>query len=505
MSFKKLLSIISVVVVTMFVLMLTTSYAWYAYQNGSTTFDVATNNDRIEVSYQKGEYINTSVAVPIASTDVDRYSEKNNFTVRVKNSPIDNEMLLTVSLVDISIDGNLQRPSFVVDFYYRNEKISTVLGNTINTGSATTKTLGTVTLDPNIDNYFEIRVYILDDGTNQNVMMNKTFQAKIQLDTVSRVKTIKTEYNNPDIYVSSITIDGKASNNLPTSGYYTMSSTCSKGSNLSWEPFTKTITYENGSKIADSCSLAFTTATSTKLLSEVEPGSYVKYTGTNGCSGNTCRGDNANYVNDDNMGYCNQSSYSFIVNGWRVGYIKDGSAYLVSAGSPECVCTSSDGSLSNSSCSDALSGDDMSLHLSNLDRVALKYCNKDFAYGGVCDTNSTWAMDNVDFQNITGNVFSSTSCFGTYGVGTRTCGYNNDLIDNGGYYWYATFLGNQYNSQPLGVYWSPYNRVVIDTDSSYYGLSSVANGLRPVIKLKSTVLVVGGSGTYDDPYVIANS
>lgn len=553
--------------------MLTTSYAWYAFENGSTTFEVVTNNDNIIVSFQRGEYINTSVAVPIASDDVAQYSEKNNFTVRVKDNPASNEMLLTVSLVDISISGALQNPNFKVDLYYQNKSIASIAGDTIGTSGTTTKTLGSVVLDDDIDNNFEVRVYILDNGEDQSALMNKTFQAKIKVEAISRLKTSMSDYANADINVSSITIDGETSATLPTSGYYTMSSTCTKGSTLTWEPFTKTITYGSGSKVGDSCSLTFTSATSTKLLSSVEPGSYVKYTGTNGCDGKHCEGQNANYVSDNDMGYCGSSYYKFRRNGWRVAYVKDGSAYLVSAGSPECVRTyidskstgvgvqtlstdyyygsgykfdtstgtfslvgvtssalnwssnystiiadtpytckksyiagtcailyeiteyysSTEGKAYEHRQYDAIYG--APNHLANLENKALTYCNEDYVYGGVCDENSTWVMNATDFKYITGSTLSFNSCYDNSYYGSVHCGYNNDLIDIGGNYWYATPEGA---SSFMVFTWTINRRVGI-------GFSSNLLGVRPVIRLKSSVLVIGGAGTYEDPYQIANS
>ena len=145
-------------------------------------------------------------------------------------------------------------------------------------------------------------------------------------------------------------------------------------------------------------------------LNTVETGSYVQYTGTNGCTGESCNGQNANYVDDTDMGYCNSSSYKFSVNGWRVGYIKDESAYLVAAGANECLCTNSDGTTSNNSCSSHEETEFVPLHLANLNQASLKYCNPEFAYGGTCNSNSAWAMNEIDFQNITGTELGAKDC-----------------------------------------------------------------------------------------------
>ena len=227
-------------------------------------------------------------------------------------------------------------------------------------------------------------------------------------------------------------------------------------------------------------------------LSEVSPGSYVQYTGNNGCSGASCSGQNANYVSDTDMGYCRNSSYKFTVNGWRVGYISDGTAYLVSAGALTCLCTKSDGTVntSGSNCSNYQTTKGAPLHIANLNNEALKYCNSNYAYGGVCNSSSAWSIKDDDFNQITGSTLSNC-----YGTSSTDCGLNNTLIDNGGYYWYAT----PYNSaSSVSVFkWRPVNRTVDHSNSNY------SDGVRPVLRLQSSVQVTGGSGTYEDPYTIS--
>ena len=71
--------------------------------------------------------------------------------------------------------------------------------------------------------------------------------------------------------------------------------------------------------------------------------------------------------------------------------------------------------------------------------------------------------------------------------------YNNDLIDNGGFCWFAA---RYTSSSTNGVNWSPNSRSV------YSNLNAEAYGLRPVISLSSSVVVTGGAGTMDDPYTI---
>ena len=221
-------------------------------------------------------------------------------------------------------------------------------------------------------------------------------------------------------------------------------------------------------------------------LSQVPTGSYVEYSGTNGCPEGHCDGTNANYVDDSNMGYCSNSSYKFSVNGWRVAYVKGGSAHLVSAGAPECMCTNANGTTSDNSCTGSVTVDDVDLHIDNLNNKALTYCNPKYANGGVCDNTTAWALNGNDFYNITGVAFGSDG----FGLVGRT----NDLIGlNGGYWWYANV-----SSDNTFYFWRQSDSLVF----SYQ--SNIAYGVRPVIKLDDEVIVTGGIGTYEDPYKIKN-
>ena len=234
---------------------------------------------------------------------------------------------------------------------------------------------------------------------------------------------------------------------------------------------------------------------STFLLNNVSVGSYVSYTGNNGCIGEACNGQNANYVDDTNMGYCHSSNYKFNVNGWRIAYIERKNVHLVSAGATDCMCTSSDGKASSSSCPSYLGIDDFYKHINNLNNMALKYCNKNYVDGGVCNNTVVWAMDDLDFRKIVGSEIEST-CFGNSSV---MCGRYNSLIDNGGYYYFA----KQYSGSTTAtsLLWNPSSPAVLHS----YGSSGYLAGVRPVIKLDSSVIVIGGTGTYENPYIIANS
>ncbi len=307
--------------------------------------------------------------------------------------------------------------------------------------------------------------------------------------TKSLLSLKEVKYNGNNLRIS---IDGNSSDTLPTSGnYYLVRYDCkSKDTVVTWDRTNYTLNVSNSNKKGGvSCYLDFQTH---PKLSDMSAGSYVSYTGNNGCEGNHCKGENANYVDDaTNMGYCSSSSYRFSVNGWRIGYTKDGSAYLISAGAPECLCTDSSGN-AGTSCSNYETTSGVPKHLANLNQASLKYCNQDYAYNGICDGTSSWNVNENDYQELTLNLGARKNLRTNYRKQSYGVGY--DLIDNGSDYWFAT---NTTSTSVLD--WKPNYRGVIGIDSSY------ANGVRPVLRLQSSVIVLGGSGTYEDPYTIGNN
>lgn len=228
----------------------------------------------------------------------------------------------------------------------------------------------------------------------------------------------------------------------------------------------------------------------TRYLSEALVGSYVKYTGNNGCSGKSCEGQNANYVGGSTNGYCWNADYTFANSGWRIAYIQNNTAYLTSAGATDCMSTDASGNTSTGTASSSTSGDGRNTHFTNMNNIALKYCNSKFAYGGVCNSSSAWAMSANDHKIITGGT-EIKNCIQV--SESTACGYNNSILDNGGFYWFAT--ANTASNTGIFEFGAQYRRV------GYYD-SNLPLGVRPVIRLDNSVIVTGGIGTASNPYTI---
>jgi len=293
---------------------------------------------------------------------------------------------------------------------------------------------------------------------------------------------------------------------LPPSGTYLIDYTCDNGSTIDWDRTTGKLYLSKNTKVQENCSLKFKTA---PLASDLKQGDYVAYVGNNGCklngealtevynaeSSNSCLGYNANDTldtNDSTYGYCYSTNHKFYVKGWRIAYTENNRAYLISAGSPECnLYTPSEGNVT---------------YINEANEKAKKYCNSSYVDGNCSDNSDSWAIGDTDFNKITAQMTNTTGGYlfteisGATQCGkirsTTVCGYNNDLFDNGGDYWFAATQDPVYGG---GVRWDPqYRSIVGENDRSAFGL-------RPIIRLSSSVYITGGSGTMDDPYTIANN
>ncbi len=262
------------------------------------------------------------------------------------------------------------------------------------------------------------------------------------------------------------------------------------------EANSQTITIQMTNNLDTVCNLKLTNqiqlASLTKQpLAKATIGSYVKYVGNNGCTNESCEGQNANHTTLNN-GYCEKETEEFNSSGWRIAYIENNTVYLISAGAPECFCSNKNGDVSNSKCQDSITKENINLYTEKLNNFALKYCNSAYAYNGKCDKNSTWNMNQKDFEKITNMSLSKEECYEK--DKDKSCGYQNSLIDNGGEYWINSIYDQ--NSAMLFNYQSEKQQITANK-------SNLVAGIRPIVRLKSSIIIESGTGTYNDPYTIS--
>ncbi len=318
----------------------------------------------------------------------------------------------------------------------------------------------TVTNSGNVDYKFDVK---LEDTTATNVINYNYIMVKVGKHNPISLNKTKNNIIKSGIIVkanSSIKIDVKVyiSDRIPNSEI---------GKNFSARLSINGIAVIYNEGDVDNSDLV----SNYEPLSNVKVGSYVSF---DKCTIDNCKGDNANYKNDDDMGYCYNVGSKYKTNGYRVAYIKEGIVYLISAGSIECY--------NNTSVTDT------NKLIDDLNKIALKYCDDKYIYNGKCNSNNIWSFNENDFKNIT-NLEIST-CSDSNNI---ECGHGNDLINNGGYYWIIS------NDNLKQNYWNPLNTSIASTTRLNEGY-----GIRVVMKLKEGLYVDSGSGTYTNPFIISN-
>lgn len=474
---------------------LATTYAWLVWNSSNNTELTLTIGDVAEVTYEEGNEINVTGIGPVLD------SSDGESTVFGINKNTVESLSTSISLDITGIDDGLKNKTFKWILYSSDVGSAVSLnGNDVTyyvlqSGDFLDAAVGfynladDVTLSDGVTKY-KLVIYIDGNEENDVNMMGKTFTAKLNV-TISPP---------PDFKIRSMTVGNTKLNSFPATGAYSINSySCDTDASLGYSSLTRSITVSNFKKTW--CSVDF--ATSTLLLKDVPTGSFVSYTGNNGCTGDSCSGTNVNATSDSNrntFGWCGSSDYKYFLTGWILGYTDDsGNPYLISASAPECLAKDSTETV------------DTFTDAANTE--AIKYCNTSYSLSGTCVLNDStntdaWAITNTDFWNTSyqytsgvapRNLSSNYNNDGEYHcLGVRSsnpCGYGQIIFDNGGYYAFNAYEAATTDTNLL--IWDPSKRAIASDNS----LTSY--GLRVTLRLKSTIKVTGGTGTMDDPYTIS--
>jgi len=207
-TFKKLIIILSFVVIGLILTLLSTSYAWYQFDNAVSDFgNVETFSENIELAviFINDNNIDTTIRVPLFENQIEELSDKTTFTI-IPNSEIlaNKEVAYQISLVDVKIDSAL---TAVEDLKYSLiEKIGDGTANEITSGNFSGFTGDNIILKEmtavtsaslDVTHSYEFRLWLQDNGCtleqvmneecdDQNDLMGKTILGKIKVSTAIR-------------------------------------------------------------------------------------------------------------------------------------------------------------------------------------------------------------------------------------------------------------------------------------------------------------------------------
>jgi len=177
--------LLSVTVSIMFGVLLGISYGWYAYSNAESTINASTLKEVPTVVFAQTEYIKSTQIMPIYDEDRYRYANKNSFTVTIGENLQNYETGLEIVLNDISLSEELKISNYKYELLQNKKIISS--GTFSNIGESKTIQLMPLTVMtpssyPSTYSY-ELYIWLSEDGTNQNYLMNKQFGAKINVNS----------------------------------------------------------------------------------------------------------------------------------------------------------------------------------------------------------------------------------------------------------------------------------------------------------------------------------
>lgn len=190
MEFRKTILVLTITIVFITVIMFGVSYGWYAYSNASSNVAGSTIKETPTVIFNQTEYISSSKTMPIYDEDRYTYATKNSFNLTMNKNLKDYEIGVEISLTNIAIAEELKIPNYKYELLQDNVVVSS--GNFSTLGTSTTLNILPMTIIepsnyPQTYNY-ELYIWLKEDGTNQNNLMNKGLSAKINVSSALKKK-----------------------------------------------------------------------------------------------------------------------------------------------------------------------------------------------------------------------------------------------------------------------------------------------------------------------------
>ena len=188
LEFKKVVIILVITTIVSIGLLFGTSYAWYAYKNAETNIEGKTKEEAPTVIFSQTEYLYSKETMPIHDEDRYNYGNKNSFIITIGENLSQYQTGIEISLKDIVMANELKIPNYKYELLQNGAIVAS--GNFENIGSSRDLILMPMTelhpkTYPETYNY-ELYIWLSDDQTDQNDLMNKGFRAKINVNSATK-------------------------------------------------------------------------------------------------------------------------------------------------------------------------------------------------------------------------------------------------------------------------------------------------------------------------------
>ena len=196
MTFRKLLLILSLTVTALIITLLSTSYAWYQFDNAVTDFNnIQTFSDEIKfpVIFTNNDVIRTQTGIPITEEQISTFAERKTFYMTPSKEGINTASFnvnYKISIINIKIDEELKNE------YFKYKLVETINGVVSDEITGNFKNLsenfitlkeGTITKFDSQHSY-ELMIWLQESGDIQNSMQNKSITGNIKVTTILKAK-----------------------------------------------------------------------------------------------------------------------------------------------------------------------------------------------------------------------------------------------------------------------------------------------------------------------------
>lgn len=190
MEFKRLVIVLCITLLIAFSSMMGASYAWYAYENAETSIFGSTIKEAPTVIFSQTEYISSSINVPIYDRDKENFANVNAFTITFGENLIKYDTAISIVLDEIFIAEELKIANYKYELVQNNQTIASGDFSNIGTNQQIILLPSTVM---NVENYpdtytYELYIWLSEDETDQNYLMNKSFSGKVRINSAVKRK-----------------------------------------------------------------------------------------------------------------------------------------------------------------------------------------------------------------------------------------------------------------------------------------------------------------------------
>ena len=185
MEFKKLLLVLSIAMTIIVGVMFGISYGWYEYSTAQISVKGSTLKELPTVIFAHDDNISVSGIMPIYDDDRYNYAEKNTFTVTIGENLKNYEIAIEIVLSNLKMADELK----IMDYKYEllQDGVTVSSGDFSNVGMSTNMSIMPMTIFkpatfPQTYTY-ELYIWLSENGTNQNNLMDKEFSAKLNVNS----------------------------------------------------------------------------------------------------------------------------------------------------------------------------------------------------------------------------------------------------------------------------------------------------------------------------------